>query len=242
MLPLFLALETATDTCSVALFQGAELLACSETRQPRLHNRLLAHLADELLRSLDIAPTDLAAVALSAGPGSYTGLRVGASLAQGLCLALNRPLIAVPSTEVLAAAALTTLPHPKATILPLIDARRMEVYTAPYSPALEALGPIEARIVEATTADALAGAGVSVVALGDGAAKCAPLWAGRPLTWVFGDLRSTAAAMGVSVYRRYLAADLTPAIGFEPFYLKPVHTRPSRDPLGREPQPTLPCD
>ncbi len=232
MAPLLLALETATDTCSVALFQGPDLIACSETHQPRLHNRLLAHLTHELLRSLDLQPADLGAVGLSAGPGSYTGLRVGASFAQGLCFALGCPLIAVPSTEVLAAAALDVLPHPEATLLPLIDARRMEVYTAPYSPSLETLGPIEARIVDETTADALAGTGRPLVALGDGATKCALLWKNRPQTWIFDRLRNSAAAMGRSLDRRYAAGNFSPAAGFEPLYLKPVHTRPGRDPLG----------
>lgn len=229
--PLLLALETATDVCSVALFRGEELLAVHETRAPRLHNRLLSVLVEQLLQNLDLKAADLQGVGLSSGPGSYTGLRVGASYAQGLCYALGVPLVAVPTLEALAAAALPCMPRPDARLLPLLDARRMEVYAACYAADLSLVAPAQARIADADLPDELAGKGVPVVCVGDGAAKCRHLWAERPDLWVFEGIGSGAAAMGRPLARRFAAGDYADALGFEPLYLKPVQTRAGRDPL-----------
>ena len=131
---MILCIETSTTKCSVALGLGAELLAAREVESPEGgHAAALAPMVDELLAELRQQGKSLSAVAVSAGPGSYTGLRIGASLAKGLCLGYSVPLIAIDTLELLAHQAKRALPVGRtATIFPLSDARRMEVYAAKF--------------------------------------------------------------------------------------------------------------
>lgn len=126
---LLLALETATEVCSVALAEGERLVAELTLRRPRAHAEALTPMIGEALRLAKAAPADLGAVAVSAGPGSYTGLRIGASTAKGLALATGAHLVAVPSLEAQAAAALP-LAAPGDAIAAFFNARRAEVYAA----------------------------------------------------------------------------------------------------------------
>ena len=128
-----LCLETATETCSVALSNDAECIACEEVAEGHSHAEKILELADRCLKSAncDIASVD--AVCVSSGPGSYTGLRIGVSTAKGICYALSKPLIAVPTLEGIANGACQHVPDAD-IICPMIDARRMEVYCAMYDP------------------------------------------------------------------------------------------------------------
>ncbi|RMG61590.1 MAG: tRNA (adenosine(37)-N6)-threonylcarbamoyltransferase complex dimerization subunit type 1 TsaB, partial [Bacteroidetes bacterium] len=127
--PLFLAIETATMTGSVALFEGSHLLGCIEIHQAKSHARLLTPMIQTLLADLGVRPADLTAIGVGRGPGSYTGLRVGVSTAKGLCMALDKPLLAFDSLAGLAGQVQELAERLPARIIPLIDARRMEVYT-----------------------------------------------------------------------------------------------------------------
>ncbi len=142
---IILGIETSTDICSVALFRGGEVVALRESGGSE-HARLLAVYIDEALREAGVAPSALDAVAVSAGPGSYTGLRIGVSTAKGVCYALGIPLIAVGSLEALACQIAGTFPE--GTLLrPMIDARRMEVYTQLFDHNARPLGEVEAVVV-----------------------------------------------------------------------------------------------
>lgn len=126
-----LHIETATDICSVALAEDGICKSKKYAKEQRSHAEVITVLIQETLDELNLQTNALDAIAVSSGPGSYTGLRVGVSTAKGLCFGLGIPLIAIDTLEILAQAELCS--DPKVTIVPMIDARRMEVYTAAYS-------------------------------------------------------------------------------------------------------------
>ncbi|MBQ2365237.1 MAG: tRNA (adenosine(37)-N6)-threonylcarbamoyltransferase complex dimerization subunit type 1 TsaB, partial [Alistipes sp.] len=137
---LILSIETGTDICSVALANNGELMALRESDEGRDHAKKVAVFVDELLRETGVQPSDLDAIAVGKGPGSYTGLRIGVSFAKGLCYALDIPLIAIGSLDALAEVAredfdagivdLEDEQWGSAMLCPMVDARRMEVYAA----------------------------------------------------------------------------------------------------------------
>ena len=126
---LILNIDTATEVCSVALARDGRLVAVKENGEGLNHSTLLGVYVDEVLREARLSAADLDAVAVSMGPGSYTGLRIGVSLAKGLCFGAGKPLIAVGTLNALAHAAIERTGL-EALYCPMIDARRMEVYTA----------------------------------------------------------------------------------------------------------------
>lgn len=126
---IILNIETSTEVCSVALAAEGRLLALKEDREGMNHSVLLGVYVDEILKEQRLSVADLDAVAVSMGPGSYTGLRIGVSLAKGLCYGGNKPLIAVSTLQALAVSVARKYDE-EAYYCPMIDARRMEVYTA----------------------------------------------------------------------------------------------------------------
>lgn len=170
-----LSLESSTNVCSAALTVGGVPIAMRISREGGNHAGLLPRFVDELLEELRSRNLQLEAVALSEGPGSYTGLRIGTSLAKGLCYGANLPLYALPTTLVLAAACAAQSPDSSFDLLcPMIDARRMEVYTALYDASLTEQSPVEAKIIEqgAYSEHLLS---QRVAFFGDGADKCRTL-------------------------------------------------------------------
>ena len=136
---LILNIETSTNTCSVALAQNGELLSYKEEHNIQSHASLITVFIDEVLQNAKKKASELDAVAVSIGPGSYTGLRIGLSCAKGLCYALNIPLITIDSLESLAQGMISEKYDANALYLPLIDARRNEVYYAIFNAKGEAL-------------------------------------------------------------------------------------------------------
>src|SRR6188508_2360835 len=126
-MPLILSLETSTTVCSVAIHRGQNLLASAEVHIEQSHASKLAILIEEVRKLAGIELKELSAIAISSGPGSYTGLRIGTSTAKGLCYALNIPLISINTLEVLAHL-MSSLNFNNSLLCPMIDARRMEVY------------------------------------------------------------------------------------------------------------------
>ncbi len=142
---LILSIETATTNCSVALAQDGKLKAVKEFAGKNYsHAEKLHPFIKELVESSGYTFTDLEAIAVSKGPGSYTGLRIGVSAAKGLCFALNIPLIAIETLEILALQSTHTTYK---FVVPMLDARRMEVYTAVFNDRGEQLLPTEAKIL-----------------------------------------------------------------------------------------------
>ncbi|MEE1102624.1 MAG: tRNA (adenosine(37)-N6)-threonylcarbamoyltransferase complex dimerization subunit type 1 TsaB, partial [Alistipes sp.] len=134
---LILSIETGTDVCSVALARDGELVSLRESDEGRDHAKRVALFVDELLHETGVTPQELDAIAVGMGPGSYTGLRIGVSFAKGLCYGLQIPLVAVGSLDALVEVAkedfqagiLDVKDWQKAILCPMVDARRMEVYT-----------------------------------------------------------------------------------------------------------------
>jgi len=126
---LILNIETSSSICSVCLSRNGEVISIRETEQEQNHASVLTLFIEELFRKSNLIFQELETVALSAGPGSYTGLRIGASTAKGMCYALNIPLVAIDSLEALANGYLKKYsPSAETLLCPIIDARRMEVY------------------------------------------------------------------------------------------------------------------
>lgn len=174
--PLILCLDTATDICSVALTRAGEVVAYRENSDGNSHARILLPFVEEVLKEAAVKPQELAAVAVSMGPGSYTGLRIGTSTAKGLCYALEIPLIAVPTLQIIAAGASKNLTDTQdVTFCPMLDARRMEVFTALYDNNLQPLNDVAAVIVDETTFAETLAKKVTVFC-GNGAEKCRPLY------------------------------------------------------------------
>ena len=152
---LILCIETGTDICSVGIARDGELMSLRESDQGRDHAKQVAVFVDELLRETGVKPDELDAVAVGMGPGSYTGLRIGVSFAKGLCYGLNIPLLAVGSLEALTDVAIKDYEAgiiqvegwDEALLCPMVDARRMEVYTQIFNSRCEAQSEVSAEII-----------------------------------------------------------------------------------------------
>ncbi|MCS5491995.1 tRNA (adenosine(37)-N6)-threonylcarbamoyltransferase complex dimerization subunit type 1 TsaB [Algoriphagus limi] len=143
---LILSLETSTDICSVALHKEGVLLSEKTIREEGAHSRLLPELMDQVMMKGGFELKHLDAVAVSGGPGSYTGLRIGVSTAKGLAFALGIPLISVDTLQAMAVQAWRQ--NPKAIVVSMLDARRMEVFREIFGPSGEVLEPIAAEILD----------------------------------------------------------------------------------------------
>ena len=214
-----LLIETATQVCSTVLASNGAIVAHRESSQPNAHSSLLAVFIDEMLREASLVPADLDAVCVSAGPGSYTGLRIGVSTAKGLCYALGKPLVSVPTLQSMAALYYRQHPDYHGLVCPMIDARRMECYTAVVDPNLEMLRPIGADVIEAGIYDRWLEAS-PMVFIGDGAAKTRPLLGNHPNA-IYDDNFVLSAEGMLPVAMRKLESGQTEDVAyFEPFYLK----------------------
>ena len=218
-MPRLLLIETSTSLCSTALAEDGRIVCSRRSTEPRAHASLTAVFVKEMLEESGWTVRELDAVAVSAGPGSYTGLRVGSSTAKGLCFGGQVPLIAVSTLDILARQAIEAgLPEGCKAILPMVDARRMEVYTAVYSPEGARLTDISPVILDENSfADLFASGPVAVI--GDAAAKFAPLRATADGS-LFMQCCPEASAMLVPAMRKYEKKEFEDTAYFEPFYLK----------------------
>lgn len=227
MEPLILGLETATTAFAVGLSRGAHLIAHTEVFLDKHHARLIAVGVQQLLEYLELKPNDLDAVAVSAGPGSYTGLRIGMAAAKGFCLALGKPLITVGTLEAMAATLRYEAQRRQTCIIPLLDARRMEVYTATYSANGEELAPPAAAIVERTWLEGLNAAGPALL-LGDGLTKCLPLLEGLDNLIPYPEMKPGVEGLLHRAGLRYALGQFSDVATTEPLYLKPPATTEPR--------------
>ena len=224
-----LCIETSTSVCSAAICKDGKPVRQCICRQGSNHARLLPRYIEELLSLAREQNLSIDAVALSEGPGSYTGLRIGTSTAKGLCYGLNVPLVPVPTLQVLCAHAFSSLPSDKATtpvvLCPMIDARRMEVYTAFYSPDRQPLSGVRAVVVESETSLLdLQGSNVQCTKeyyyFGDGAAKCMDVLT-KPNWHYLPDIVPEAQYMGLLAESNQQSAISNQQLAYyEPFYLK----------------------
>lgn len=218
---MILNIETTADVCSVSLSEGNEVKALKESAEGHNHATMLTVCAGELLSGAGLAVTDLEAVSVSMGPGSYTGLRIGVSTAKGLCYGAGVPLVAVPTAEVLVQAFLVAHAGdigPEWRLMPMIDARRMEVYTAMYDAAGAPCSEVHAEIVTADSFRGELSAG-PVAFFGPGAMKCADTVRSDNARF-FGGIRASAAAMAALSAREVRERRWRDVAYFTPFYLK----------------------
>lgn len=214
-----LLIETATQVCSVVLASEGRILARRDSDVPNAHSTRLSVFIQEVLDENRLTPRDLGAVCVSAGPGSYTGLRIGVSSAKGICYALGIPLVSVPTLLSMAALYYRQHPEYKGLVCPMIDARRMECYTMMVAPGLDVLRPTAADVITEGIFDEYLNRG-EVTFIGDGAAKTQPLLGNHPNA-CFDDSFSLSAEGMIDLAAQRLAEGKTEDVAyFEPFYLK----------------------
>ncbi len=211
---LILNLETATRNCSVALARDGDCIASREhAGEGYSHAEKLHVFIQEVLREAGFKYSDLDAVAVSRGPGSYTGLRIGVSAAKGFCHALGIPLISVDTTLVLASMAKIEQGH----VLPLIDARRMEAYTAAYNSRLEMVSPVSAEIL---TPESFAHIEGPIYFVGDCQEKAKTMLNGPGHHYLMQIVYPSASAMATFAEQKFREESFEDLAYFEPFYLK----------------------
>ena len=209
-----LCIETGGDNCSVALSQGAEIVALQENNE-REHAKYLSVFIAEIMLSAGLEYAELEAVAVSKGPGSYTGLRIGVATAKGICYGSSKPLIAVDS--LLALAATAKRDDSESIYCPMIDARRSEVYTALFDASLKRLSETEAMIVtESSFAEILEKR--KICFLGSGARKCQSIIT-HPNA-VFLDVTASATGLVAPADEAFREGRFENVAYFEPLYLK----------------------
>ena len=215
-----LLIETATSVCSVALASEGRVVAGRESDVPNAHSTQLPLFIKELIKG-----GDLDAVCVSAGPGSYTGLRIGVSSAKGLCYGLGIPLLSVPT--LLGMASLYYMQHPdyKGLVCPMIDARRMECYTMIVDANMNVLRDTHADVLDASDNSQLSTFNsqldrVEVMFIGDGAAKTRDLLGGHPNARYDETFRISAEGMLPLAEAKLANGEVEDVAYFEPFYLK----------------------
>ncbi|MDQ8052369.1 MAG: tRNA (adenosine(37)-N6)-threonylcarbamoyltransferase complex dimerization subunit type 1 TsaB [Pedobacter sp.] len=217
-MPNILQIETATASCSVALSVNGETKSIKEEIAPNIHAANLTLFIDEVMKSANCSYAELDAIAVSKGPGSYTGLRIGVSTAKGLCFALDKPLIAIATLELMAAGFLMENPNYGGLVCPMIDARRMEVYTAVFTNKLQEIEVVNAKIVD-DRSFILELDRHFVTFIGDGAAKCETVLDHQNAHFSTKNFNS-AANMSKLAFEAYQSKKFEDVAYFEPFYLK----------------------
>lgn len=231
---LILCIETGTDVCSVGLARDGKLLSLRESDQGRDHAKRVGVFVDELLRETGVAPDELDAVAVGMGPGSYTGLRIGVSFAKGLCYGLQIPLVAICSLDALTEVAIEDFEAgilnverwDEALLCPMVDARRMEVYTCLYDSRGQAQGEVEAKIIDCDSYSDLRSQRQLVI-FGNGADKCREVLSDA--TYI--NITPSARGLARLAQQRLSAGQVEDIAYFEPFYLKDFVVIPSKKKL-----------
>lgn len=213
-----LHIETATPICSVALSFNDQLIEKQESTEKNAHSEWLTCFIQTLLKSQHIECSQLSAIAVSEGPGSYTGLRIGVSAAKGLCYALGIPLISIKTLQAMAVGMKQIYGGEADLYAPMLDARRMEVYTALYDGRGNEIQPTYAKIIEENTFQTLLET-QKIVFGGTGAEKCNRLIQ-HPNALFLNDFQTSASWMIPLAYQKFMAQDFVDTAYFEPFYLK----------------------
>jgi len=222
-LSFILNIETATKNCSVSIAKDGQTIVCSELADEGYsHAEKLHVFIEEVIAKAGISVHELKAVAVSQGPGSYTGLRIGVSAAKGLCYALNIPLIAVDTMQTLASQAGIA----DGKIVPMLDARRMEVYSAVFNSDLTLERAIKAEIIDENSFQEYTD---KLYFVGDCADKCKPVLTKDNFVFLENIKYPSAQAMSKISFDKYQKSDTVDVAYFEPYYLKDfIITAPSK--------------
>ena len=218
---MLLCIETSGKNCSVALFEGLQLVSIREVHTEQFsHSENLHVFIEQVLKESNLQPKAIKAIAISAGPGSYTGLRIGVATAKGLCYGWDIPLIALPTLRILAKQVtyeFTDIEY----IIPMIDARRMEVFTAVYSHDFSPILEERAEILTESTFDTYLNKGKTIF-LGDGITKFQAICKHKN-AYFWENKFPSAKQMGRLALEKYQAQAFEDIAYFEPFYLKEVY-------------------
>lgn len=223
---LILAIDTSTKVCSIGLHQDGIEIGHQAYHLQKSHSSLLPIIVTQLMENVDMKLADVEAIAISAGPGSYTGLRIGTSTAKGLCYGLDVPLISFDSLDSMYESVKKTVAK-ETLICPMIDARRMEVYcnlreiSGNYIWESTPLILDENSFEEFTTRE--------LILIGDGSAKCAELFASSKNIKIQADIYPNAFAVGEMIEKKFLNKEFEDLAYFEPDYLKEYRTKPPKD-------------
>jgi tRNA threonylcarbamoyladenosine biosynthesis protein TsaB len=212
-----LSLETSSKVCSVAIHKDEVLLATSEVHINQSHASKLAELVSDVKKYSGIHWNELSAIAVSSGPGSYTGLRIGVSTAKGLCYSLNKPLIAASTLELLAFQMSRRLTY-NSFLCPMIDARRMEVYCRVTDAQLNEVTATEAKIIDANSFFDILDS-QTLIFFGDGSTKCKAIINHRNAIFV-DDIYPMASQLGYRAFEKFVQNKVEDIVSFEPGYLK----------------------
>lgn len=215
-----LSIDTATDYCSVALSHRAELCSTAQSTAPFEHSARLTLLIDACLQDAGFRIADLDAVALSRGPGSYTSLRVGAAVAKGICYAADKPLLSIDTLQSLALAAHAPADAADTLYCPMIDARRMEVYTALWSRSGQELLAPHPLVVALDAFLAQYPGEAPIVYFGSGAAKCREVLE-DVARCQYREVACSATQLVPLAWAAYQAGEFADVAYFSPLYLKP---------------------
>ncbi len=209
-----LNIETATKNCSVALAKEGKTILCKEIAEEGYsHAERLHVFIEEIIAEAGITFQELTAVAVSQGPGSYTGLRIGVSAAKGLCYALHIPLIAVDTLQLLA----SQVQIADGLIVPMIDARRMEVYSAIFSPTFDKLREVQAEIITENSFENLE---ETLYFVGDCSEKCESVLVKNNFVFLKEIIYPSANEMSLLSFEKHKKNDTVDVAYFEPYYLK----------------------
>lgn len=222
-MPIILAIDTATTVCSICITREGQLLSLKERNEANIHAAMVTVFMEEALKEAQIKLQDIDAIAVSMGPGSYTGLRIGVSAAKGLCYALDKPLIAINTLQALTAKALAEKGGAeklnRALLCPMLDARRMEVYTAFYNEQLNTVRETAADIIDETSYKDILHK-QQVFFFGNGAAKCKPALAHHSNAVFIDDIEASALYTAQLANEAFAKQQFEDVAYFEPFYLK----------------------
>ncbi|MDZ7613191.1 MAG: tRNA (adenosine(37)-N6)-threonylcarbamoyltransferase complex dimerization subunit type 1 TsaB [Flavobacteriaceae bacterium] len=226
---LILNLETSTKKCSVCLSDKERVIALEEINEGQFtHAEKLHVFIENVFKKSKVSMNSLDAIAISKGPGSYTGLRIGVSAAKGLCFALDKPLIAIDTLEILAHAAKVE----RGLIVPMLDARRMEVYSAVFDEQYHKIRETEAEIIHPDSYREYLSKG-KVLFLGDGAGKCADILQHENAIFLRDHFPSAKEMVPLSE-ARFQESKFEDVAYFEPYYLKDFIAIKPRDLLAKK--------
>ena len=214
IMSIILNIETATKNCSVALAKEGKTLACKEIAEQNFsHAEKLHVFIEELLVENNLQFSDLNAIAVSQGPGSYTGLRIGVSSAKGFCYALNIPMIAIDTLQLLA----KQIQIEEGIIIPMIDARRMEVFTAFYDKNHNQIRNTQAEIIDESSYQEIS---ETIHLVGDGTEKFKNTLIDTKFVFHSDVVFPSANEMSQLSFDKYKISDFVDVAYFEPYYLK----------------------
>lgn len=216
---LLLQIETATTACSVALVQHRNILTVKELDQRNIHAEVITVFIEQIFAEAGKVYADLDAIAVSSGPGSYTGLRIGVSTAKGLCFGLDKPLIAVETLQAMADGMVSQITDDDILLCPMIDARRMEVYTALFDSKGNRIHATSAQIIDENSfAELLQNS--KILFFGDGAAKCQEVLSRYPNAIFDTDFINSAIHLSKGAALAFQLEQFEDIAYYEPFYLK----------------------